>query len=385
MSKSCRAKVEFLYLMLLLGACTGTWCGCNWPWPLDRADDPRRCTGGCGPQQMCHMGNCVPAARDGGPQDQQPLESGRPDDARPDAPDRAVQDLTAGDGKTPVAPPVWKSCPSGSYTMGSPATEQCLAIKEAQHSVQLTHAFEIQSTEVTQGQFTSLMGYSPSYFSSCGGTCPVENVSWHEAAAYANALSVKAGKAVCYACTGSGASVTCSEATAYSGQNIYSCPGYRLPTEAEWEYAYRSGTSTAYYNGDNNPSVCSTCSSKDAKLDAIGWYCANSDVTYAGCVSDLGRCKGTHPAGQKTPNAWGLYDMSGNVWEWCHDWYDPLAYTKTAAKDPVMATMAPGSGKVARGGAWKYYAAHALGSFRSNYAPAGRESFIGFRPCRTVP
>ena len=264
--------------------------------------------------------------------------------------------------------PKWVTIKAGIFTVGSPdgtgsqTKEPCRSSNETQHKVTLTNNFEIQNVEVTQGQFKAVMGYSPSVYSNCGGTCPVEQVSWHEAAAYANTLSAKAGKTKCYVCTGSSKSVSCSEAPTYAGTKIYSCPGYRLPTEAEWEYAYRAGTSTAFYNGG-----ITNCSSKDPNLDKIGWYKLNSGSN-------------THPVGQKTPNAWGLYDMAGNVWEWCHDSYG--SYPSSSITDPVGKT---GSDRVARGGNYAGHAYYARAAYRHNWAPGFRFRILGFRLSRSVP
>jgi len=151
----------------------------------------------------------------------------------------------------PASPGTFVKINKGTFKMGSPAAEKCHYTDEEQHDVTLTHDFEIQTTEVTQAQFKALMSYNPSVFKSCGDNCPVEKVKWYEAAAYCNALSAKIGYAQCYTCTNSGTMVTCTWAVGYENEKTYKCPGYRLPTEAEWEYAYRAGTQTAYYNGAN--------------------------------------------------------------------------------------------------------------------------------------
>jgi len=256
---------------------------------------------------------------------------------------------------------------AGTFAMGSPTSEPCRYLNEDPHQVALTHDFEIQSTEATQGEFQSVMGYNPATFPSCGSDCPVEMVSWYEAAAYCNALSAIKGVAKCYSCSGSGASVTCQEAAAYSGASVYTCPGYRLPTEAEWEYAYRAGTTTAYYNGPNDSTTkCTTCS--DANADAIGWYGCNSGGT-------------THPVKQKVANAWGLYDMAGNVWEWTHDWYQS-SLGSSAVTDPV------GSGssyRVFRGGFWSGSAYLMRAANRFYNLPTIQHYSIGFRCSRVLP
>ena len=265
----------------------------------------------------------------------------------------------------------WKTIAAGAFQMGSPHGESCRGSDETQHQVTLTRTFEVQRTEVTQAQFAALMGYSPPKFSSCGSTCPMESVTWHEAAAYANALSAQKGKARCYACTGSGESVTCTEAPTYAGAKIYACPGYRLPTEAEWEFAYRAGTSTAFYNGG-----ITSCFNKDPGADKIGWYWENSQASYAGDFSG----RGTHPVGQKAPNAWGLYDMAGNVWEWCHDRYG--SYPLSSVTDPVGTS---GSKRTLRGGGWTSFPYDARAAYRHNAPPDFRFHSLGFRVVRSIP
>jgi formylglycine-generating enzyme required for sulfatase activity len=255
--------------------------------------------------------------------------------------------------------------------MGSPTTEPCRQSDEDHHQVTLTHSFEIQATLVTQAEFEALMGYNNSHFgpsgrgSVCGMSCPVENVNWHESAAYCNALSLKAGLTPCYTCSGSGASVSCVEASTYSAHQIYDCPGYRLPTDAEWEYAYRAGTNTAFYNGSNDPTKCTSCS--DAKADAIAWYGCNAAGT-------------THPVQQKLPNDWGLYDMAGNVWELCHDGYQKyLGFS--AVTDPVGASA---KYRVGRGGAWPHFPSVLRAAHRFGVGPNFRSNRLGFRCARTL-
>lgn len=219
----------------------------------------------------------------------------------------------------------------GVFTMGSPRDELGRYIRETQHQVTLTHGYYIQSTEVTQGQWEAVMGSNPSHFSSCGSDCPVENVSWDEVQEFINKLNQK------------------GEGT------------YMLPTEAQWEYAARAGSSSAFANGK----ITETESGYDPNLDAMGWYSYNSDSK-------------THQVAQKTPNAFGLYDMHGNVSEWCQDWY--ASYTLGSVTDPEGPPS--GSYRVKRGGGWYYYARICRSAHRLSTGPSFGSSHIGFRLVR---
>ncbi|MHC4815943.1 MAG: formylglycine-generating enzyme family protein [Planctomycetota bacterium] len=267
------------------------------------------------------------------------------------------------------APSGWVSVPAGTFDMGSPTTEYCRdGTREQLHPVTLARAFWISETEVTQDQFQAEMGYNPSQFQGCGA-CPVENLSWHEAAAYCNALSTKEGLGQCYDCTGSEPSFSCTPAVTYIGgaMTIHDCPGYRLPTEAEWERAYRAGTQSAYYLGDNDSTSCFQCTGTVTLPNLMGWYCGNA-------------ASKTNPVGQKAKNAYGLYDMAGNVWEWTDDLFQ-TSLGSQAVTDPW--NWQTGSNYTIRGGAWdkgpyKMRAAH-----REGREPYYRIGVIGFRCIRS--
>ena len=242
----------------------------------------------------------------------------------------------------------WAKIPAGTFTMGS--NDGASSVEKPTHRVRITRAFFLQTTEVTQGQWKALMGTSPSGFSSCGEDCPVEQVSWWDAAAYCNALSKRERLPACYTLSGCSGkpgdgSYKCSSATSVGP----SCRGYRLPTEAEWEYAVRAGTTGPRYGEVND----------------IAWYDQNSGHK-------------THRVGQKTPNAWGLYDMLGNVYEWTGDWY--AKYSSGSATDPTGPESA--DFRVARGGSWDDSAGYSRAASRYWYQPAWRRDYLGFRPAR---
>jgi formylglycine-generating enzyme required for sulfatase activity len=278
-------------------------------------------------------------------------------------------DMSGGSDAAPLGdsgsdPGAWVRIAAGTFEMGSPAEELCRTpwvSEESQHRVSLTRPFEMAATEVTQGAFFALMSYRPASFEQCED-CPVEQVNWYEAVAYCNALSVREGFAQCYECSGDGSDVTCALAPSYLGAALLECPGYRLPTEAEWEYAYRSGSTAATYEGD-----LADCA-RDATVDPIAWYEGNATEQ-------------THPVATKAANAAGLFDMAGNVWEWCHDWHTVDLGTQSVT-DPVGPSS--GSHRVTRGGSWVDEAGSLRAAMRDSERPATVLNYLGFRCVRSL-
>jgi formylglycine-generating enzyme required for sulfatase activity len=221
--------------------------------------------------------------------------------------------------------------PKGTFMMGSPESEEGRQKEETQHEVTISKDYYLGVYEVTQAQYEKVMGKNPSYFQGAkvgneNADLPVDNVSWDDTVEFCKRLSdlpeeKKAGRL------------------------------YRLPTEAEWEYACRAGSKTAYAFDD-----------EEGLLPEYGWFERNS--------SDR-----THTVGLLGPNAWGLYDMHGNVWECCSDRYGD--YPKGAVSDPSGPKV--GSSRVYRGGSWYDVAASCRSALRFRIAPVVRYYFLGFR------
>jgi formylglycine-generating enzyme len=229
--------------------------------------------------------------------------------------------------------------PAGTFVMGSPPREAYRDPNESEHEVTLTRPFYMQVTEVTQGQWKALMGSNPSAAKGCGDACPVERVSWRDCIAFIEKLNAR-----------------------QEGR-------YRLPTEAEWEYACRAGTKTAFSWGD-----AVNCS--------LGMFNNNSRRGAGTCLAFLeGRgLKRDSPAPVRSypANPWGLFDMHGNVWEWCEDWFEP--YPTMGLTDPTGPSS--GVGRVRRGGSWFKYATFCRSANRNYAHPASRYATTGFRLVR---
>jgi formylglycine-generating enzyme required for sulfatase activity len=221
--------------------------------------------------------------------------------------------------------------PKGTFMMGSPKSEEGRQKDETQHEVTISKDYYLGVCEVTQAQYEKVIGKNPSLFQGAivgneNSDLPVENVSWDDAVEFCKKLSdlpeaKKAGRV------------------------------YRLPTEAQWEYACRAGSKTAYSFDD-----------EEGLLPEYGWFKRNSS-------------RRTHTVVLLEPNAWGLYDMHGNIWEWCSDGY--VEYPKGAVSDPTG--LKEGSSRVFRGGGWINDAANCRSAYRGKYDPSYRNSDLGFR------
>jgi formylglycine-generating enzyme required for sulfatase activity len=265
--------------------------------------------------------------------------------------------------------------------MGSPGGETGRNSDETLHLVTLTKGFYMGKYEVTQAQYKELMIINPSYFYGTGRPPasgevqekrPVETVSWYDALVFCNKLSMRDGLTPVYSIKwsentdpASWGEVPTSSNTDWNAVSAnWNANGYRLPTEAEWEYACRAGTETVYNTGD-------TIS------NSTGWYSSNSDSK-------------THEVGKKPPNAWGLYDMHGNVWEWVWDWYGSSYYSASGAGTDPKGLLS-GSLRVFRGGSWYSGAQFLRSAYRGSryyvsnyfdYYPYNRRGDFGFRLAR---
>jgi formylglycine-generating enzyme required for sulfatase activity len=228
--------------------------------------------------------------------------------------------------------------PPGSFDMGCIQGSNnygCYSEEQPVHAVTLTNAYYIGRYEVTQAEWQAKMGSNPSYFRESNGfpnsaNRPVEQVSWNTI------------------------------------QNFLSATGMRLPTEAEWEYACRAGTTTPFHSGPGFPNG----TTDDNLVGQIAWYYYNTCSGGPGCK--------TMPVGGKAANALGVHDMLGNVWEWVNDWYG--GYSSAAQTNPTG--PASGSSRVLRGGSWNDSSNDVRSSYRGSISPVGSSYFVGFRVAR---
>jgi formylglycine-generating enzyme required for sulfatase activity len=225
----------------------------------------------------------------------------------------------------------------GTFRMGNHNGE---SDEKPVHSVTV-NSFYMGITEVTQKEWIAIMGKNPSHFK--GDNLPVEQVSWLDAVDFCNKLSQKEGLTPAYRI--SGKDVVCD----------FTANGYRLPTEAEWEYAAGEGKDPAVYDYSGG-----------SNADSVGWYAGNSNKT-------------THPVGTKAANSLGLYDMSGNVWEWCWDWNG--SYNSESTSNPHGASS--GAYRIERGGGWGSEAKYLRSTYRHGLAPSRKGSNLGFRLVRS--
>lgn len=231
----------------------------------------------------------------------------------------------------------------GIYQLGCTAGQSSCSNDEGRYQVQLTYGFEVARSEVTQAQFLSVTSRNPSYHDGCGTDCPVDSVTWFDAVHFANRLSVLEGLEPCYL----------EDGWAVTWPDGLQCRGYRLLTEAEWEIAARGGQDTVYAGSSS--------------VDSVAWHRGNA-------------YRKTHGVMQRNPNAFGLYDMNGNVWEWTWDWY---AAGRQGGEDPTG--PAYGGERVYRGGGWNVSPASNRTLSRDKNSPDFKYRSLGFRVGRTLP
>jgi formylglycine-generating enzyme required for sulfatase activity len=231
--------------------------------------------------------------------------------------------------------------PAGEFLMGSPDSDMAAPEDEKpQHLVRITRPFYLGIHQVTQGQYRKVTGTNPSYFEG-SDDLPVESVSWGDAVAFCNKLSALEGLKPYY---------DLDSGTHLGGE------GYRLPTEAEWEHAARAGSTTRFSFGAG-----------EASLGEYAWFIGNAQDR-------------THPVGQKQPNAFGLHDMHGNVWEWCWDGFDASYYGRSPGADPLGPTGA--ATRAHRGGSWADGEWYLRSADRGGSTPESRDDDVGFRVAR---
>lgn len=294
-----------------------------------------------------------------------------------------------------VAPNVnWKKIDSGTFVFGSPEDTPCNApIAETEVAVKLTRPFLIADSEITQGQWKALDLANPS--KQLGDDFPVTFVNFYETLVWCNKLSKLEGLDTCYdlfscrnsvgtgcrkgqpgdhqGCWDESINFTCS-ADIRKYPDVYSCPGYRLPTSPEWEYAAKAGTTSHTYGGEVTPVSLGHCE-QDTALDDIAWYCHNSN-------DEL------HPAKQKLPNPWGLYDILGNVYEWTDYFYRGQSLGSAAgdSSELLVDPIGPKTGEMKdrRGSFFNETGCFVRPAWPLMADPYTRAYHTGFRPVRTL-
>ncbi len=262
---------------------------------------------------------------------------------------------------TTVTSPVgmkFRLIPDGKFYMGSHDSDDFIRNNERpQHRVHITNSFYMGVYPVTQDEFIALMDTNPSTAND-NSLCPVDTVNWYQACDFCNKLSEQEGLPYYYELTKvkrkSNQLIETAEVKILGGE------GYRLPTEAEWEYACRAGSITPWCYGDLS-----------IELGQYAWYFDNIQLE-------------TQPVGHKKPNSWGLYDMHGNVMEWCNDWYNELYYQQNPPEEDPQGPDT-GTAKVLRGGAWQFGAEAARSPCRNSSNPESASNIVGFRVARTAP